>query len=380
MKSKNELIYRDLTVTYFNPGTGEVSDIVVTPQKAREEVVEFHSVNGDKRAPNAYDYVARLYVYPSGSSFGVNSMGKTTEQRFGCYGQMYSFSFKGTDDRESDLYNSALSELNKRAQGGMDLSTDILEYREVIKMFKGAGSIRSYLGNTIRAAQKRGKRPTAETTLKQLVRDAGGNWLQWKLGLSPLLGSFHDVVKEVNTRVVLKTMRVEGKRSLSFKASGFEEENAVTRITSVENVLGKQGVHFRVQFRPADQFPIARWASLNPVGWAWELIPLSFVFDYFVNVGGFLRDSEIALAYNHTFDSGYVTYLYAYSGEIQTRGSLTNFGETKSYNLIGGVSEKRFRREVLASWPFPRAPTFQCNLGSSQLLNIAALLSQLLKR
>lgn len=380
MIDKNEQLLARSETIYYHPVTGEVMDRTSSMQRSRDDYLEFHSVNGDKRAPNGHDFIARLYDYPKGNSRSVNSSGKTVEERFGAFGSgLYSFSFKGTDDEESALYNSALSELNKRAQGGMDLSTDILEYHQVVKMFKGAGSIRSYLGNTIRAAQSRGKRPTADTTLKQLVRDAGGNWLQWKLGLSPLLGSFHDIVKEVNTSVVLKTMRVEAKRVSPIVVSGFRDETPITQISST-SISGKQGVHFRVQFRPVDQFPIVRWVSLNPVGWAWELIPLSFVFDYFLNVGDFLRNSEIALAYNNTFDSGYVTYLYAYGGGINTSGSYVSNDVRTFLDLRGLVSVKRFRRQVLGSWPFPRQPTFQSNLGSGQMLTIAALLSQLLHK
>lgn len=365
-------------VTSFHPVTGEVLETSRVSVKSRQDVLESISSNGDKRNPNNFDYVARMYEYPRGTIVTRNSSSRVIEERVGVHGALYGFSLGGITDLETDLYNRALSQLNERARGSMDLAVSVLEYREVLRMLKGAGSIRSYLGNTIRAATRRGRKPSGETTVKSLVRDAGGNWLQWKLGLSPLLADFQSAVKEVSTGVTLRLMRIHARARDPIIASGLLEEPWAS-MSSVK-VEGQQGVAFHIQYRPADGFNALRWASLNPVSWAWELMPLSFVIDWFVNVGQFVRDSETALAYNHTFDSGYVTYLFAYGGGIYSRGTLVSNDQSSKIDVVGSMSYKRFRRRVLGSWPFPRAPSFHSNLGGGQLLTSAALLSQLLKK
>jgi len=373
MLPKNEILNGTMTLTNYSP-TGAVVDSQVFDRERGSDFVAQNSVNGDKHAPNAYDFSTRRVSQPFGTIVRKSADGSINQIQDGYFPGLYSFDFDIVDEADS-LYNSALSSLNERARGSLDVSTDILEFRQTLKMFAGATSIRTYLGNTIRAATKRGRQPKGDTTLKQLVRDAGGNWLQWKLGLSPLLSTFHDIVKEVNTSVVLKTMRVQGKRSKPIVAKELLGDTDVTRITKVE-CSGVQGCDIRVQFRPSDSARVLRWASLNPIGWAWELTTLSFVVDYFYDVGGFLKDSETALAYANTFDSGYTTALFAFDARCVTRGNVGSL----SYNLVGGVRVVKFRRAVLGSWPFPRAPTFQRNLSSGRMLTIAALLSQGLKR
>lgn len=362
-----------LAVTDFDPSGAQIG-FQTFARESSSDFVSMHSVNGDKHAPNAHDFSTRYIVQPFGSIERRSANGNVNQLQFGSFPGLYSFDLKVVDELDA-CYNAALSRLNEAARGSLDVSTDILEFRQTLKMFSGATSIRTYLGNTIRAASRRGKHPKGDTTLKQLVRDAGGNWLQWKLGLSPLLSTFHDIVKEVNTSVVLRTMRVRGKRVRPIATSELLEDSAVSRLSKV-SISGAQGVDIRVQFRPSDSARVLRWASLNPVGWAWELTTLSFVVDYFYDVGSFLKDSETALAYGNTFDQGYTTSLFAFDADITTRG----ISGSLKYDLKGRMSVRKFRRQVLGSWPFPRAPTFQSNLSSGRMLTIAALLSQMLKR
>lgn len=342
------------------------------------EEVDQKSVNGDKHAPNPYDFSVTEIRYPQGSRLLYDASNKLRSVEQGCLGLLYDYDFIVADQGQA-LYNSAVSELNKRARGELDLSVSALEYHQVLKMIKGAGSIRSYLGNTIKNAARRGRKPTGETTLKALARDSGGNWLQWQLGLRPLLSDFHDVVKEVNTRVVLNTMRIRAKRTGPIAVSEWSSLDSDVKKFSTVNLKGVQGVDIRVQFRPVDSFNALRYASLNPVGWAWELMPLSFVVDWFYNIGATIRDTETAVAYNNTFDSGYITYLKAVDGYITTAGRYVQpFGAAR-YDCSSYYRNVSFQRQVLGSWPFPSLPTFKSQLGGDQLLTAAALLAQLLK-
>jgi len=378
MKAHNETGRGSTAVTQFHPVTGEVVNQFAVYQPSYSDVLRFNSTNGDRRSPNSFDYVAERYDYPTGTEVTRNSSNKVIEERQGNLGQLFNLEEIEIPNLETSMYNSALSRLNEKARGSMDLSTSVLEYRQVLRMLNGAGSIRSYLGNTIRAATKKGRSPRGETTVKGLVRDAGGNWLQWKLGLAPLLADFQSAVKEVSTGVTLRLMRIKASASDPIVISALGND-VYDKISSTK-ISGKQGVSFHVQFRPTDQFDALRWASLNPIGWAWELIPLSFVLDWVYDVGGFIRDAETALAYNHTFDSGYVTYLRAVNGSVVTDGTLVIQGEGHRITCVSRMRYISFRRRVLGSWPFPRAPAFSAKLGSSQLLTSAALLAQLLKK
>jgi len=379
MQNKDILLGGSRLLTGYDTSGNVDGQITIAESSRMAETVSSHSVNGDKRAPNPHDFSVKELYYPQGSISRYDTSNRLRSVEQGSLGRLYDFDFK-VSDRTQSLYNSAVSEINKRARGELDLSVSALEYREVIRMVKGAGSIRSYVGNTIRAATKRGRPPSGETKMKAVVRDAGGNWLQWQLGLRPLLSDFYDTVKEVNTRVVLNMMRVRAKRSENIVVSEWSSNDSDVKAIGRPLLKGVQGVDIRVQFRPVEQFNALRYASLNPIGWAWELMPLSFVVDWFLNVGQTIRDSETALAYNNTFSSGYITYLTAYDGSISTKGDISTPGGRVSYDCHGRMRVVSFQRSVLRAWPFPSLPTFQSDLQAGQLLTAAALLSQQLRR
>jgi hypothetical protein len=144
---------------------------------------------------------------------------------------------------------------------------------------------------------------------------------------------------------------------------------------------GKQSCTFSVSYYPKE-FELARWTSLNPLSIAWELIPYSFVIDWFYDAGTYLRNLESALLYNNVFNGGYVSELYAYDGTERTQKYFTyKVGiYTRYYTNTARRSRKRnFVRTKLLSYPLPRAPSISTDLSSARLLSAAALLRQLLK-
>jgi hypothetical protein len=118
------------------------------------------------------------------------------------------------------------------------------------------------------------------------------------------------------------------------------------------------------------------YTSLNPASIAYELIPYSFVVDWFVNIGGYLRSLETALLNQTAFIGGYSSELLAYDCKFNARGRSS----TILREAFGTVSYSRFDRTLINSYPLPRYPKFEIGLGSSQMLSAAALFAQFLKR
>ena len=127
-----------------------------------------------------------------------------------------------------------------------------------------------------------------------------------------------------------------------------------------------------------------RWTSLNPINIAWELIPYSFVVDWFLNIGGYLRNAETALLYGAVFRGGYVSASSKLEGPLEFLQSYTSgfppLPYSKEYltSAHGYAKLTGFNRSILGSYPFPTPPSFKANLGSGQLLNAAALLGALI--
>jgi hypothetical protein len=88
---------------------------------------------------------------------------------------------------------------------------------------------------------------------------------------------------------------------------------------------------------------------------------------------------ETSLLYDNQFESGYVTYLYADEARHNDRyfakdgTSRIAKDATSSYKFVS------FERVPLGSYPLPRLPVLRVPTASSQLLTMAALLSQHLR-
>jgi len=125
---------------------------------------------------------------------------------------------------------------------------------------------------------------------------------------------------------------------------------------------------------------LARWGSLNPMSIGWEILPYSFVVDWFLNVGQFLRNAETALLYGSAVSDGYISTLRVakvegFGGEIITSGS--NYVQKTS----GSWWARRlsFTRSRLTTFPVPGKISLNTNLSSGKLMNAAGLLSQFLR-
>jgi hypothetical protein len=124
----------------------------------------------------------------------------------------------------------------------------------------------------------------------------------------------------------------------------------------------------------------AGYTSLNPASIGWELLPWSFVADWVVDVGGYLRNLENAWLYGSAFAGGYSTETIL----ARTFGKFSySYGSSGSLIVCeadGGYQEYIYkRRQVLTGIPIPRVPRVDIQLGAQRLLASAALLSQFLK-
>jgi len=104
-----------------------------------------------------------------------------------------------------------------------------------------------------------------------------------------------------------------------------------------------------------------RLGFTNPIALAWELLPYSFVVDYFIGVGNWLN----------SFD--------AMVGIQQCYGTVTRKSKYISTSNLGGYYYVReYGRSVFSSLPGSRpTPQWKPSLGFKRITNILALLSQL---
>lgn len=132
------------------------------------------------------------------------------------------------------------------------------------------------------------------------------------------------------------------------------------------------------QYRHGARFTetLSKFSSLNPISIAWEMMPFSFVADWFYDVGGYMRNLESSIVFGSLFDSGFTTYTYRFVHKGHVIGSYSDPGGYQNIDWVGSQSRTGLDRQILTGSPVPLIPKFTTDLSSGRLLNAAALLAQ----
>lgn len=276
----------------------------------------------------------------------------------------------------SNVYARALDKLTDEVRGGLDLSVDLLQAGQVVRMFNVRKRIIDFTRTFTERVHFRTRTRRSEDYA--FTRYMASARLEYMYGVKPLIGSLFGAADEMLRHVINETARFKvsatdrGYKPSEFGVSmyyGMQRFNGAVLDCKVSTRLG-------VDVR-TDQFDISRWTSLNPVSIAWELMPYSFVVDWFLNIGGYLRNMETYLLNASKFRSGYRTNFVAFQGtaEAQLGVPSDSSGGDKITVTVNGW---RILRSTLTEYPIPQLPSIQAELGSSRLLNGAALLAQFL--
>lgn len=193
-------------------------------------------------------------------------------------------------------------------------------------------------------------------------------WLEYQYAITPLVNDCYQLAKALESGLKEPAFQATARKI----DSSFQPPSNVPGITG--SIHGKfiRGCVTSYTFRVTNQllFDLERSGLLNPLALAWELYPLSFVFDWFYNLGSLL--DSLSLGFGLTFVDGYQTqfvsntwramwHLDGHHDPIGTQRTLT--GHTRSMTRV-----------VLHTWPHP-LPYFRGfgNLGISKVLSLIAL-------
>lgn len=123
-------------------------------------------------------------------------------------------------------------------------------------------------------------------TVRRKLRDGGGMFLEYHLGWEPFINDIYDAVNACQEPVPVNRIKTSVRGNVSkfenlesFYNKGFRQRTTVlTRRAACNVEVENYNLHL------ADKLGL-----INPASVAWELVPLSFVIDWFVPVGDFLR-------------------------------------------------------------------------------------------
>lgn len=211
------------------------------------------------------------------------------------------------------------------------------------------------------------------------VSQRGANgWLEFTYGFRPLISDVRGIAENI--------FGVLGNLLMTFKGIGKHRVDMRELIPGPQNFTGtstvKGGVKvvLGVQMKPGFDGGKQRWSSINPLVVAYELVPFSFVYDWIVDLGGYMRNLETSLLYQPDFVAGYTSTLVRYRSNTEFNDKYEESGWQHSISASCRYEMTGFTRSLLGNYPYPQLPMLKPELGSSRLLSAAALLRQQLRR
>jgi hypothetical protein len=312
------------------------------------------------------------------------------------YGQNRLSGFSSLSDsvNEGTANNLALGNFNRRVraarthlQGGVVLG----EMAETIALIKSpARSLMRGLKSYLTSLQKR-KRSIRRSPLKKRLRVAkdilADTWLEYSFGWKPLLHDINDAAKLLAIQHAKGTLiRTPVSASGVDEVYVVDDPNFSVYAQGPINLRAKESTRSKVSVKYYGQ---VRVDTSNAVSWhqagfslddvfptVWELIPYSFLVDYFTNIGDIISAAS-------TFNSG---LLWTSKTVVkETFHCLTDFrltptvtaGVKRFYSLKPGEEEWYKRTVSRAPYIGSLVPSLQFTLPGTgtRWLNIAALLA-----
>lgn len=330
------------------------------------------SVNGDFKHPNPQTFTHTVYTKGSGYIDEVLLLsGKPLTRYRKGLGLRSSIpaAYIPISNFSPVAYNKALDKFYEQVRGSIDISIDLAEVGKSRKLILDCLKLIKEINVTLHK-------------LKTLNPKVWGQlWLAYIYGIKPTMSTIYESFQR---------MFEVGKVYYSIKSTGAVKSTIKGDVASVMDSRVRDIYRFDISQRCRIRGVIviddgaldtlAGFTSLNPASIAWELTPFSFVADWFLGIGGYIRNVESSLLYASSFVEGSVTDSVLVSGYCSALGVYTENGnKTVRYNVTNYYRESRKSRTVLSSSPYPRPIQLKADLGASRLTSAASLLSTTLK-
>lgn len=357
---------------------------------------------GDHHSPNAYSFRKEVCESPSGVQQSLT--------RYRSPPSVHASTISGPTSpgtpwvawawltpADDGTYNKALGKLvDKLRDSELNVATSVGEARETLEMLTG---IAQGASRALRLLQRAKRSAAGRQELQKLLsslgrgflnnplQQTGSAWLAWSVGVAPLLADIDNWRNHV-----LSDRDPKLRFRLDSRASTYQREFATLSASDHEwrvEMEHSHRVEFGAEFEITDLHQFENWRAgltARPT-LVWELTTLSFVVDYFYNIGQYLELYEASVMNNGVrLVSGYCTHgtkneqkkrlAHATSRTYPPDHFVESEVLSRSYQCRRIVTTKS--RTLLTSLPVPNLPTPKLPKASTPLLNIAALLSQFL--
>lgn len=219
-------------------------------------------------------------------------------------------------------------------------------------------------------------------------KSLANNWLQLQYGWKPLLSDIEGFIKVMGNQMNGTTDFVQ-----KVRASGSVNRQVVSALPNTSGLHGSNNGKTTFTYRTTTKYVIryrmdspltalfSQTGFTNPINLFWELIPFSFVVDWFVPIGNYLE------ALNAWQGMTFLGGSYTRFTRLKTDSTVAYSGPHPADSLVNVLNFARYRdeqiflnRQALSSFPSPRIPTLRNGIAAgNRAANAIALLTKAFK-
>lgn len=347
-------------------------------------------------------HTAELFITDNGRSldFRTNDAKTTWSNSVRAFSFIFPVPAPPAFGLNPNVRNRAIKKLQESSnQGVSNIAVDVIQFRQFNSLVANTAA---RVVNSVRAL-RRGNLVGATDALiagRNIHNSYGGrlsksktlaqNWLELQYGWKPLLA---DIVegREALRQFALKKQLVQVVRSSAIEEIRYKGDirDATIGLISPPRRFGRWETNYITQYKFALRFTasdhlktlLQQTGFNNPISAGWELLPFSFVADWFIPIGPYLE----CLSANQglTFLDGSETLFVkrehlasiSFSGQLEGLTAANN----RNVRLAGTYSQTWIyhNRAKLNTFPGVTFPTFKNPLSVTHALNGIALLRSL---
>jgi len=300
-------------------------------------------------------------------------------------------------DHLAGAQSKAFMSLTSQTTNSVQIGVDVGEIEQMVNMIAiniarighAAKSLRhgnlTDVANALRVKPRRGRGPMKLEP--DNYKNLANYWLEFIYGWRPLLQDIYGSIESLGKYLEHNSW------NLVVKAKGRESSNFTVPLPDLITPLGGlcgaethsiiSRCKYVIYYRRDDHVKIlaTELGLTNPLSIAWELLPFSFVVDWFLPIGSYLETL-------HAFDglqfiSGVKSKLTTEECQTEIYKSWEQGGNPSRTIVFGGSRSRRtvrFDRTVMGDFPSPTPPFLKSPISVIHATNALALLTSIFKK